>query len=55
MNLLLLTLNELEENVVDKVISALADYAQLEIIQFPHVSALTFPGTGNKAAPTPGI
>ena len=42
--LLLLTLNEREEKVIDKIISALTDYIQLEAMQVAPVSMLSFPG-----------
>ncbi|USF31161.1 response regulator transcription factor [Clostridium sp. MD294] len=42
--LLLLTLNEQEEKVIDKIISAITDYIQLEPIQATPVSVLSFPG-----------
>lgn len=52
--LLLLTLNEQEELVIDKIISAISDYIQLEAVQIAPISVLSFPGTGNKTEPTPG-
>ena len=42
--LLLLTLNEQEEETIDKIISALADYIQLETMQTVPTSSLSFPG-----------
>lgn len=42
--LLLLTLNEQEEKVIDKIISAINDYIQIEPIQIAPVSILSFPG-----------
>ena len=42
--LLLLTLNEQEEKVIDKIISALSDCIQLEAIQTAPVPVLSFPG-----------
>lgn len=42
--LLLLTLNEQEENAIDKIISALADYIELETVQVVPASVLSFPG-----------
>ena len=42
--LLLLTLNEQEEKVIDKIISAISDYIPLETIQAVSVSVLSFPG-----------
>lgn len=40
----MLTLNEQEEKAIDKIISALADYIQLEAVQVFPVSVLSFPG-----------
>ena len=40
----MLTLNEQEEKVTDKIISAIADYIQLEPMQVAPVSILSFPG-----------
>ena len=40
----MLTLNEQEETVTDKIISAIADYIQIEPLQVAPVSILTFPG-----------
>ncbi len=42
--LLLLTLNEQEEKIIDKIISALSNYIQLEDMQVIPVSVLSFPG-----------
>lgn len=42
--LLLLTFNEQEEKVIDKIISAISDYIPLETIQTVSVSVLSFPG-----------
>lgn len=42
--LLLLTLNEQEEKVIDEIISAIADYIQIEPIQMVSVPVLSFPG-----------
>jgi len=42
--LLLLTLNEQEEKVIDKIVSALSDCIQLEAVQVIPVSKLSFPG-----------
>lgn len=53
--LLLLTLNEQEETAIDKIISAISDYIQIEPMQITTASVLSFSGTGNKAEPTPGI
>lgn len=41
--LLLLTLNEQEENAIDKTISALADYIELETVQVVPAFVLSFP------------
>ena len=40
----MLTLNEQEEKVIDKIISAIADYIQIEPIQVAPASVLSFPG-----------
>ena len=40
----MLTLNEQEEKVTDKIISAIADYIQIEPMQIAPVSILSFPG-----------
>ena len=42
--MLLLTLNEQEEKIIDKIISALADHIHLEPMQITPVSVLSFPG-----------
>lgn len=42
--LLLLTLNEREEKIIDKIISAISDCIQLETIQTAPVPVLSFPG-----------
>lgn len=42
--MLLLTLNEQEEKAIDKIISAIADYIQIEPIQITPVFVLSFPG-----------
>lgn len=42
--LLLLTLNEQEEKVIDKIIAALSDCIELENIQIAPASVLSFPG-----------
>ena len=42
--MLLLTLNQQEEKVIDKIISAIADYIQIEPMQTIPVSVLSFPG-----------
>lgn len=39
-----MTLNEQEENVIDKIISALADYIELETVQVIPTPVLSFPG-----------
>mgnify|MGYP002513323168 FL=1 len=46
MKILLLTLNELEENAVDKIIAAIADCISLEAVQTIPVpaSGMSFPG-----------
>ena len=40
----MLTLNEQEEKAVDKIVSAIADYIQIEPIQVAPASVLSFPG-----------
>ena len=40
----MLTLNEQEGTVTDKIISAIADYIQIEPMQIAPVSILSFPG-----------
>lgn len=40
----MLTLNEQEETAIDKIISAIADYIQIEPMQIATVSVLSFPG-----------
>ena len=42
--LLLLTLNEHEETAIDKIISAISDYIQIEPMQITTASVLSFPG-----------
>ena len=42
--LLLLTLNEQEEKVIDKIIEALSDYIRYKPIQITDTSVLSFPG-----------
>lgn len=42
--LLLITLNEQEEMAIDKIISAISDYIQLEAVQVAPISVLSFPG-----------
>ena len=42
--MILLTLNEQEEKVIDKIISAIADYIQFEPTQIAPASVLSFPG-----------
>lgn len=42
--LLLLTLNEQEETAIDKIISAISDYIQIEPMQTTTASVLSFPG-----------
>lgn len=52
--LLLLTLNEQEEKTIDKIISAIADYIQIEPMQVAPVSILSFPGLEIRQHPTSG-
>lgn len=40
----MLAFNEQEERVIDKIISAIADYIQFEPMQVAPVSVLSFPG-----------
>ncbi len=40
----MLTLNEQEEKAIDKIVSAIADYKQIEPIQVAPASVLSFPG-----------
>ncbi len=40
----MLTLNEQEEKVIDKIIAAISDYIQLENMQIVPASVLSFPG-----------
>jgi DNA-binding response OmpR family regulator len=42
--LLVLTLNEQEEKAINKIISAIADYIQIEPMQAAPISILSFPG-----------
>ena len=42
--LLLLTLNEQEEKMIDKIIAAISDYIQLEPMEITPASVLSFPG-----------
>lgn len=42
--LLLLTLNEQEEKMIDKIISAISDYIQIEPMEITPASMLSFPG-----------
>ena len=42
--LLVLTLNEQEEKAINKIISAIADYIQIEPMEVAPVSILSFPG-----------
>ena len=42
--LLVLTLNEQEENAIDKIIAAISDYIQIEPIQITPASVLSFSG-----------
>lgn len=41
--MLLLTLNEQEEKIIDKIIAALSDHIQLEPMQVTPASVLSFP------------
>ena len=40
----MLTLNEQEENTIDKIVAALSDYAQIEVLQAIPTPILSFPG-----------
>ena len=42
--MLLLTLNEHEEKVIDKIIAAISDYVQVEPMIITPASVLSFPG-----------
>ncbi len=42
--MILLTLNQQDEKVIDKIISAIADCIQIEPMQVAPVSILSFPG-----------
>lgn len=42
--LLLLTLNEQEEKMIDKIITAISDYIQIEPMEITPVSMLSFSG-----------
>ena len=42
--LLLLTLNEQEEKMIDKIITAISDYIPIEPMEITPVSMLSFPG-----------
>ncbi len=42
--MVLLTLNEHEETVIDKIIAAISDYIQLEPMEITPASVLSFPG-----------
>lgn len=44
MKVLILTINDKEENVIDKIIKAISDVAELEAVQVTPVSVLSFPG-----------
>ena len=50
--LLLLTLNEQEEKVINKIIAAISDCVSLEAVQTIPCFGNVFSGTGNKAEPT---
>ena len=41
---MLLTLNEREEKVIDKIIAAISDYIPIEPMEITPVSMLSFPG-----------
>ena len=43
--ILVLTLNEQDEKVIDKIISAITPYIQIESMQTAPVTALSFPGS----------
>ena len=42
--MVLLTLNEHEETVIDKIIAAISDYIQIEPMEITPTSVLSFPG-----------
>ena len=42
--LLLLTINEQEEKMIDKIITAISDYIQIEPMEITPASMLSFPG-----------
>ena len=42
--MVLLTLNEHEETVIDKIIVAISDYIQIEPMEITPTSVLSFPG-----------
>lgn len=42
--MVLLTLNEREEKVIDKIIAAITDYIQLDTMQVVYAPVLSFPG-----------
>lgn len=42
--MVLLTLNEHEETVIDKIIAAISDYIQIEPMEITPASVLSFPG-----------
>ena len=44
MKILLLTLNEQDENAIDKIIAVLSDYIELEAVQVTTTRTLSFPG-----------
>lgn len=44
MKVLILTINDKEENVIDKIIKAISDVAELEAVQVTPASVLSFPG-----------
>ena len=43
MKMLLLTLNEQDENAIDKIIAVLSDYIELETVQITTTRTLSFP------------
>lgn len=53
--MILLTLNEQEEKIIDKIISALWEYVQLEPMQINARFRTIFFRTGNKAKWAAGI
>lgn len=49
--LLLLTLNEQEEKMIDKIITAISDYIPIEPMEITPVSMLSFPGLEIRKCP----